>query len=170
MYIFYNAGFFSCTNTHRYVGNILYKYKRNCCACSDPFPSPPPRAFPGYSNSCKLHLCWLKQMLSYGNSTDFQTSLCLFAFHRKSLPPIREPSCSVSGKLLKIQQILSRWQPSYWWLCCSTAPTYPFWILNDLSGWSSCVVYSNVMECYRITLSGVLRQETKNLKKQIHCF
>lgn len=60
----------------------------------------PPPAFPGQWNYGKLHLCWLKQMLSCGNRRDFHTGLRLFSFHTKILPPIREPSCSVSGKLI----------------------------------------------------------------------
>lgn len=46
------------------------------------FPFPPP-VFPGQWNYSKLHLCWLKQMLSYGNRRDFHTGLCLFSSHTK---------------------------------------------------------------------------------------
>lgn len=60
----------------------------------------PPPVFPGQWNYSKLYLWWLKQMLSYCNRRDFHTGLRLFSSHTKILPPIREPSCSASGKLI----------------------------------------------------------------------
>lgn len=92
----------------------------------------PPPVVPGQWNYSKLHLCWLKQMLSYGNRRDFHTGLRLFSSHTKILPPIREPSCCVSGKLIENTADFHIIKPRSWWPCCSTAPTDPFWILNTL--------------------------------------
>lgn len=51
IYILWYSGCSSCTNMHRYAGSILYKYKMNCCTCSDWFPILLPQLFQGIKTS-----------------------------------------------------------------------------------------------------------------------
>lgn len=88
---------------HKYAQvcrGYFIKIQKELLCLLRPISNCPPPAFPGQWNYGKLYLCWLKQMLSCGNRRDFHTGLHLFSFHTKILPPIREPSCSVSGKLI----------------------------------------------------------------------
>lgn len=155
---------------HRYAGDILYKYRMNCCACSDPFPIVLPQLFQGTKTMVNC-ICadWSKCWAMATGGIFILVCIC-FLFIQKFCLPLENPAVLFLENQSEIQQIFTSSNPDPGDPAVQQFPQTLFWILNNLPGLGSCVVQSNVMECYRVTLSGVLRQETKWLKRLIHCF
>lgn len=126
------AGFSSCTNMHSYLGNILYKYKVNCCTCSEAFLILLPQLCEGIKTTAgyicaDCSKCW--DMLAV---RVFRLVCVCFLFIQNVCLPLKDPIALGLENYPKIQQILSSSQPSQGYCCCSASPTDALWMLSKL--------------------------------------
>lgn len=130
---------------HRSAGDILYKYRMSCCACSDPFPIVLPQLFQG-SETMVNYICadWSTCWAMATGGIFILVCVC-FLFIQKFCLPLENPAVLFLENESKIQQIFTSSNPDPGVPAVQQLP-------QTLSGYSttSCAVQSDVMECYRL--------------------